>query len=186
METVNTITQNLERSVETLIRHFDKNAEREGLQNTPARYVKFLGEFLSPPEFNFTTFDAEGYDEMIIQTNIPFYSLCEHHLVPFFGVGHIAYIPNRKIVGLSKLARVLDKFSRSFQNQERITQLTAEFLQENLLPQGVAVVLTAQHLCMAMRGVKKHDTWTTTSKMLGAFYFKQEARQEFLQLIKNS
>lgn len=183
METQPATTQALEHSVKTILSAFD-DPEREGLKDTPRRYVKFLEEFLTPPEFKFSTFEKENYDQMVIQTNIPFFSLCEHHLAPFFGVGHIAYIPEKKIVGLSKLARVLEKFARRFQNQERITQQTADYLQEQLQAKGVAVVLKAQHLCMAMRGVKKHDTWTYTSAMLGAFYFKQEARNEFLQLIR--
>jgi len=123
-------------------------------------------------------------DEMILQTNIPFYSLCEHHIAPFFGVAHVAYIPNGKIVGLSKLARTVDFYSRRLQNQERITQQIADRIQKELSPVGVAVVLKAQHLCMAMRGVKKHDTWTTTSKMNGVFRTDLNCRQEFLNLIK--
>lgn len=143
-----------------------------------------MKEFLEPKEFNFTTFDAEGSDEMIVQTNIPFYSLCEHHTAPFFGVAHVAYIPKGKIVGLSKLARSVDMFANRFQNQERITSQIAEKIQNELNPIGVAVVLKAQHLCMCMRGVKKHDTWTITSKMLGAFKSDLNARNEFLNLIK--
>lgn len=165
-----------------VIQYFD-NGNREGLKETPQRYIKFLKEFLSPPEFNFTTFDGEGTDEMIVQTNIPFYSLCEHHLAPFFGVGHIAYVPNGKIVGLSKLARTLEFYARRFQNQERITTQVAERLQKELDAKGVAVVLKAQHLCMAMRGVKKHDVWTTTSKMVGIFKDDLNARNEFMHLI---
>lgn len=157
--------------------------EREGLRDTPKRYVKFLEEFLSPPPFKFTVFDAEGYNQMIIQSNIPFYSLCEHHLAPFFGHGAIAYIPSTKIVGLSKLARVLDKFARRFQNQERVTKQVAEFLTSELNPLGCAVLLKAQHLCMSMRGVQKHDTWTTTSELTGVFLEDQSCKNEFLQLI---
>lgn len=185
METQRSATQDLEGAVRTLLSHFDTDHDREGLQDTPRRYVNFLTEFLNPSEFKFTTFDAEGYDEMIIQTNIPFYSLCEHHLAPFFGVGHIAYIPKDKIVGLSKLARVLDKFSRRFQNQERVTTQVAEFLVEQLNPAGVAVTLRAQHLCMSMRGVQKHSTWTVTSKVYGVFKENLSTRQEFLTLIEN-
>lgn len=176
--------QQLEDAVKTILQNYD-NVEREGLQDTPKRYIKFLDEFLTPPKFNFTTFDAEGTDEMIIQTNIPFYSLCEHHLAPFFGVGHIAYIPNKKIVGLSKLARTLDLYSRRFQNQERITTQIAERLMTELEPVGVGVVLKAQHLCMSMRGVKKHDTYTTTSKMTGIFKEDGRCRNEFIKFISN-
>lgn len=167
-----------------ILEQLGEDVSREGLIETPKRYVKFMREFLEPKEFNFTTFDAEGTDEMIMQTNIPFYSLCEHHTAPFFGVAHIAYIPEKKIVGLSKLARTVDLYANRFQNQERITTQIAERLQKELSPLGVAVSLKAQHLCMCMRGVKKHDTWTITSKMLGAFKDDEKARNEFLNLIK--
>lgn len=167
-----------------ILEYLGEDPNREGLRDTPKRYIKFLKEFLKPKEFNFTTFDAEGTDEMIIQTNIPFYSLCEHHIAPFFGVANVAYIPNGKIVGLSKLARTVDLYANRFQNQERITTQIAERLQKELQPKGVAVTLKAQHLCMCMRGVKKHDTWTHTSKMIGAFKQDQKARNEFLSLIK--
>jgi len=173
----------LEKNVYNILKEFD-NPEREGLKETPKRYIKFLREFLTSKEFNFTSFNAEGADEMIIQTNIPFYSLCEHHIAPFFGVAHVAYIPNDKIVGLSKLARVVDLYANKLQNQERITTQIAERLMKELNPQGVAVSMKAQHLCMCMRGVKKHDTWTTTSKMVGAFKDDMNCRQEFLNLIK--
>lgn len=167
-----------------ILEQLGENVSREGLIETPKRYIKFMREFLEPKDFNFTTFDAEGTDEMIFQTNIPFYSLCEHHTAPFFGVAHIAYIPDKKIVGLSKLARTVDLYANRFQNQERITTQIAERLQKELSPLGVAVSLKAQHLCMCMRGVKKHDTWTITSKMLGAFKEDDKARNEFLNLIK--
>ena len=176
-------TRSPEDSVKNILGSFD-DPTREGLLETPKRYVKFLREFTSPPEFKFTVFDAEGYNQMIIQTEIPFYSLCEHHLAPFFGHGSIAYIPNGKIVGLSKLARVLDKFARRLQNQERITKQIAEFLMRELQPQGVAVLLKAQHLCMAMRGVEKPGTMTTTSEMTGVFLNDQSCKNEFLQLIR--
>lgn len=173
----------IEDNILRVIQYFD-NANREGLKETPKRYIKFLKEFLSPPEFNFTTFDAEGTDEMIVQTNISFHSLCEHHLAPFFGTGHIAYIPNGKIVGLSKLARCLEYYSRNFQNQERITTQVAERLMKELDAKGVAVVLEAQHMCMSMRGVRKSGAITTTSKMIGIFKDDLNARNEFLNLIK--
>lgn len=173
----------IEDHVRRILQFFD-DPNREGLRDTPKRYIKFLKEFLNTPDFNFTAFDAEGTDEMIIQTNIPFYSLCEHHLAPFFGHAHVAYIPNDKIVGLSKLARTVDLYAHNFQNQERITTQIAERLMKELDAKGVAVVLTAQHMCMSMRGVQKHDTWTTTSKMVGYFKDDHKARQEFLDLIK--
>jgi len=166
-----------------ILKYLGEDIKREGLKETPKRYIKFMREFLEPKAFNFTTFDAEGTDEMIIQTNIPFYSICEHHTAPFFGVGSIAYIPQDKIVGLSKLARTLDFYANKFQNQERITTQVAERLMSELSPRGVAVSLKAQHLCMCMRGVKKHDTWTITNKLLGVFKDVDKTRNEFLNHI---
>lgn len=167
-----------------ILKHFGEDPEREGLVDTPKRYIKFLTEFLKPKEFNFTTFDAEGTDEMIIQTNIPFYSLCEHHIAPFFGVANVAYIPKDKLVGLSKLARTVDLYANRFQNQERVTFQVANRLQKELDPLGVAVSLKAQHLCMSMRGARKHDTWTITTKLLGVFHENESAKKEFLSFIK--
>jgi len=167
-----------------ILKHLGENTSREGLIETPKRYIKFMREFLEPNEFNFTSFDAEGTDEMIIQTNIPFYSLCEHHTAPFFGFASVAYIPNKRIVGLSKLARTVDLYANRFQNQERITTQIAERIQKELNPKGVAVTLKAQHLCMCMRGVKKHDTWTVTNKLIGIFKDEGKARNEYLNIIK--
>lgn len=166
-----------------ILKLLGEDVKREGLIDTPKRYVKFMREFLSPPEFQFTTFDGEDTDEMIIQTNIPFYSLCEHHTAPFFGTATVAYIPNGKILGLSKLSRVVDLYANRFQNQERITTQVADRLTTELNPKGVAVSLKAQHLCMCMRGVKKHDTWTITTKLTGIFK-EGEARNEFLRFIQ--
>lgn len=167
-----------------ILKALGENTDREGLKETPKRYIKFMREFLEPKEFNFTSFDAEGTDEMILQTNIPFYSICEHHTAPFFGYANVAYIPNDKIVGLSKLARTVDLYANRFQNQERITSQIAERIQKELNPKGVAVSLKAQHLCMCMRGVKKHDTWTQTTKLIGVFKEDEKARNEFLNFIK--
>jgi GTP cyclohydrolase IA len=189
MEAISTTTQVMEYPVNSIEWHFQQvlkmlgeDIEREGMNLTPARYVKFMKEFLSKKDFTFTVFDSEGLDEMIIQKNIPFYSLCEHHTAPFFGSVAIAYIPNGKIVGLSKLARTVDLYANGFQNQERITTQIADRLQSELNPKGVAVSIKAQHLCMAMRGVKKHDTWTITNKLIGVFK-EQSARDEFFKLI---
>lgn len=159
------------------------NWDDENNQDTPNRVSKYYEDWLSPPEVKYTTFPAEGMDEMILVDSIPFFSLCAHHHLPFFGVGHVAYIPNERIVGLSKIPRTLEFYSRRFQNQERITFQVADKLNEVLKPKGVAVVLQARHMCMEMRGVRKHDTWTTTSKLLGVFN-EGEARNEFLKLIK--
>ncbi len=186
METERANAQNLELAVKSIIENFDQNATREGLRDTPRRYLKFLEEFTRPAAFELTEFDGEGYDQMLIQKNIQFYSMCEHHLAPFFGVASIAYIPNGRIVGLSKLARTVEKFACGFQNQERITKQIAAYLTEKLNPLGVGVVLKAQHLCMAMRGVKKLNVDTITSEMLGVFREKPEARAEFLQLINSN
>jgi GTP cyclohydrolase I len=170
--------------VKSILTLLGEDTQREGLQNTPLRYAKALTEIVNPKPFEFTTFDSEGTDEMVIVTGIPFYSLCEHHLLPFYGVGHIAYIPTDKIIGLSKLPRTLDLYASGFQNQERITKQVALRLQTELNPKGVAVTLQATHLCMCMRGVKKHDTQTTTSKMLGVFKENSNCRNEYLNLIR--
>lgn len=170
-------------AMRTVLKAIDKNPGRDGLADTPLRYIKFMHEFTAPVEFELSQFDGEQYGGMVVQSNIPFYSLCEHHMAPFFGTATIAYVPNGKIVGLSKLARTLDKFARQLQNQERITKQVAEYLNEKLSPKGVAVVISAQHMCMSMRGVQKHDTWTTTAEMLGVF--KQEATRNELYSIIN-
>tara|TARA_R110002020_G_scaffold212120_1_gene418549 strand:+ start:8268 stop:9092 length:825 start_codon:yes stop_codon:yes gene_type:complete len=169
-----------------ILQYLGEDPTREGLLETPKRYIKFLKEFLEPKEFNFTSFDSEGADEMIVQTNIPFYSLCEHHIAPFFGIANVAYIPSEKIVGLSKLARTVDLYANRLQNQERITTQIAERIQKELNPLGVAVNLKAQHLCMNMRGVKKHNTWTATSKMIGIFKNDNKARTEFFNIINGT
>ena len=180
----NDTEETVEDNVRRLLQYFGEDSNREGLKETPKRFIKFFKEFLNPPKWNCTTFEGEGYDEMIVQTNIPFHSLCEHHIAPFFGTGTIAYIPNKRIVGLSKLARTLETYARRLQNQERITMQVAEFLWNELEPKGVAVQLTAKHMCMEMRGVKKHDTHTTTTKLMGIFKEDGSARQEFLNSIK--
>lgn len=169
-----------------LLRHMDNDPGREGLRDTPARYQRFVKEFFEDRPFDFTVFENEGYDEMVIQTNIAFYSLCEHHLLPFFGYGAIAYIPDKKIVGLSKLARTLTHFSRRLQTQERITTQVAELLQDKLHPKGIGVVLTARHLCMEMRGIEKPGTQTTTSCLKGSFKANSSTRSEFLQIIQSN
>lgn len=173
-----------EEIVKQLLSELGEDVSREGLKDTPARVLKFYKEFLNPAPFNFTTFDSESYDEMIIQKNIPFFSLCEHHLAPFFGTATVAYIPSKRIVGLSKLARTVEWYSRRLQNQERVTSQIAERLQKELKPKGVAVTLQARHFCMEMRGVKTHDVATVTTKLLGIFKENPEAKSEFLELSK--
>jgi len=165
-----------------LLEHLDDQPDREGLRATPQRYSRFLEEFLTPQPFTPTVFDNEGYDEMIIQSKIPFYSICEHHLVPFFGYGTIAYIPDKKIIGLSKLARILDHAAHRLQNQERITTQVVEFLTEAVNPKGAGVILQARHLCMEMRGIKKPGAITTTSALRGNFKHDPRTRAEFIRL----
>ncbi|HVW99762.1 MAG TPA: GTP cyclohydrolase I FolE [Candidatus Babeliaceae bacterium] len=178
------ITINEEVAVERILRVLGEGDEREGIADTPKRFINFMEQFCNPEPFNFTTFDSEGHDEIVIVKDIQFYSLCEHHLAPFFGTAAIAYIPNGKIVGLSKMPRVLEMFARRLQNQERITNQVAEYLMEHLNPKGVAVVLNARHMCMEMRGIKKPGANTITSAMRGVFKENLNTRQEFLNLIK--
>ncbi len=168
-------------AVRVILATFD-DPRREGLESTPSRHAKFLEEFLAPSAFDVTTFTNEGNGDgssMVMQSGITFYSLCEHHLVPFFGTGAIAYIPGERIVGLSKLARTLDHFARRYQNQERITEQVADFLEEQLKPRGVAVMLRARHLCVEMRGIRKPGTETTTTIFRGELDLP-DRRTEFL------
>ncbi len=166
-----------------------EDPKREGLLKTPER-VKRSFEFLTegykqdPVKLIKDAVFTDKYDEMVLVKDIPFYSLCEHHLLPFYGHAHVAYIPDGKIVGISKIARMVDLFARRLQVQERLTQQIAETIQEILKPKGVGVVISAQHLCMQMRGVQKHDTKIVTSAMLGGFRNKQATREEFINLIK--
>jgi len=176
----------LDEIIAELLPFLDKQPDREGLQKTPTRYQRFVKEFFEDRPFKLTTFANEGYDEMVIQTNIAFYSLCEHHLLPFFGYGAIAYVPDKRILGLSKLARTLDHFSRRLQTQERLTTQVSEFLQEQLRPKGVGVVLTARHLCMEMRGIEKPGAQTTTSCLKGSFKRNPSTRGEFLQIVQSN
>lgn len=176
--------EELKEKVRDIMRAIGEDPNREGLKETPKRYIKALWDMTHPEEFNLTTFDSEGMNQMIVQNNIPFYSLCEHHIISFFGTGTIAYIPNGKIVGLSKLARTLEWFARGLQNQERITNNVADYLFEKLQPLGVGVYLKAKHMCMEQRGVKKHDTWTSTTALRGYFLTNSGVKEEFINYIK--
>ncbi|TAL15349.1 GTP cyclohydrolase I FolE [Patescibacteria group bacterium] len=176
--------RDIQKNIRAIIEALDDDPDREGLLDTPRRYEAFLEEFLSPDEFKPTVFTNEGYSEMIVERNITFYSMCEHHLLPFFGTATVAYIPGDKIIGLSKLARTVDHFSRRLQNQERVTTQIADFLQKELSPKGVGVVLNARHLCMEMRGIKKPGAITTTSCVYGLFRSNDATRSEFLSLAR--
>ncbi len=166
-----------------------ENPAREGLLRTPLRVSKSLryltqGYAVDVNEILNNAIFKEPYDEMVIVKDIEIFSLCEHHLLPFYGKAHVAYIPNGKIIGLSKLPRIVEVFSKRLQVQERLTTQIANCLMEALNPKGVAVVIEALHLCMAMRGVKKSDAYTVTSAMLGAFRRDARSRSEFLSLIR--
>lgn len=167
-----------------------EDPQREGLKETPKRVVKAWGEWFKgygqDPADVLKVFEdgAEGYREMVLLTNIPVYSHCEHHITPFVGVAHVAYIPDGKIVGLSKLARVVEIFSRRLQVQERLTNQIADALEQSLKPQGVAVVIQAKHFCMATRGVKMPNVDTHTSAMRGAFFDNAATRAEFMSLVR--
>ena len=180
----------LEEAVRNILELVGENPEREGLLRTPYRVAKAWGTLTSGYQqevkalLNGAVF-TEKYDEMVIVKDIDFFSLCEHHLLPFYGKVHIAYIPNGKIVGLSKIPRVVEAFSRRLQVQERLTQQIAETLYSTLEPDGVAVVIEARHLCMMMRGVEKQNSVATTSAMLGSFREDERTRNEFLKLIIN-
>jgi GTP cyclohydrolase I len=177
-----------QRLVHDLLIELGEDPDREGLRKTPARVIRAL-EFLTEgygkdaDELFNDAFFQEDYDEMVVVRDIEFYSLCEHHLLPFFGKAHVAYIPDRRIVGLSKIPRLVDLFARRLQVQERMTKEIADTMMEKLNPRGVAVVIEARHLCMVMRGVEKQHSLMTTSHMLGAFRDAQSTRMEFMNLI---
>jgi GTP cyclohydrolase IA len=159
-----------------------EDPSREGLLQTPHRVAAMYQELFLREPFSFTTFASEGMSEMIVQSNIPMNSLCEHHMLPFMGTAAVAYIPNGKLVGLSKLARAVKYCSSGLQNQERITMAIADMLEKNLQPQGVGVVIRARHLCMELRGICAPNVWSTTSCMRGALLEQPSARAEFLEL----
>ncbi|XP_062257445.1 GTP cyclohydrolase 1-like [Platichthys flesus] len=182
-----TKTSCIEKAYCTILSELGENTDREGLLRTPLRaakamqfftkgYKETIQDILNDAIFN------EDHDEVVVVRDIDFFSLCEHHLVPFFGKCHIAYLPNKKVVGLSKLARVVEIFSRRLQVQERLTKQIASAIQEALEPAGVAVVMEAAHMCMVMRGVQKMNAKTITSVMLGRFQTDAESREEFLSL----
>jgi len=155
----------------------------ESVRDTPRRIARMYDELLTPRPFNPTTFPNDGgYDELVVATGIPFHSLCEHHLLPFVGVAHVGYLPGERIIGLSKLARVVELFARSLQVQERLTTQVAGWLDDHLQPKGVGVVIEAEHFCMSLRGVQKPGARTVTSALHGTVRDDSRTRQEFLAL----
>lgn len=180
--------QEIAKLAQGLIKEIGEDPNREGLIDTPDRvarsYKKLFGGYSQNPADIMTSFDGEDYDEMIICKDIDFYSTCEHHMQPFFGKVHIGYIPNKKIVGLSKLPRLVEVFARRLQNQERLTMQIAQALTELISPEGVGVVIEGQHLCMMSRGVEKQNATMTTSYNTGSFRKELNTRSEFLRLIK--
>jgi len=179
----------MENLIRELLQKLGEDPQREGLIKTPARVKESL-EFLTegyhqdPKALIENSVYSDKHEEMVLVRDIPIYSLCEHHLLPFFGKAHVGYIPNEKIVGISKIARMVDLFARRLQVQERLTNQIANTLMDALKPKGVAVVIDAEHLCMQMRGVQKRGTSIVTSAMLGAFRKRPETRAEFMNLIK--
>lgn len=178
----------IEIAVRTLLDAFGEDVSREGLERTPERVARMYDELLAGYRvdpynlINDALFDVE-YDQMVVVRDIDFYSLCEHHLLPFIGRAHVAYLPSSKVVGLSKIPRIVDLFARRLQVQERMTTQIADFLEAAIHPHGVAVVIEGLHLCAAMRGVKKANARMVTSALRGTFHSNQTSRQEFLSLI---
>ena len=183
-------TDPIEPHVEALLKELGEEPGREGLARTPHRVAKSLRYltrgYAQDPQtiLNDATYEV-GYDEMVIVKGIDVYSLCEHHILPFFGRAHVAYIPNGRVVGLSKIPRLVDMFSRRLQVQERLTMQIAEMLEEVLRPKGVAVVVEAVHLCMIMRGVSQQNAFAITSSLRGEFQEDSKTRAEFMELIRH-
>jgi len=183
------ITAILSDNYRTIIQNLGEDISREGLEKTPERVAKAMqflthGYGLDPLEILKSALFTENHKQMIIVKDIEVYSMCEHHMLPFFGKAHVAYIPNGKIVGLSKIPRIVDAFARRMQVQERLTDQIKDCIQEALNPLGVAVVIEAQHMCMQMRGIQKQNSVTTTSSFTGTFE-KDKTRKEFISLISN-
>lgn len=189
MEYKSEVTDKIASVYEGIIEQLGEDPKREGLLKTPERVAKALqfltnGYDLDPAEILRSALFQEEYSEMVIVKDIDVYSLCEHHMLPFFGKAHIAYIPNGQIVGLSKIPRLVDAFSRRLQVQERLTIEIRDCIQETLQPQGVAVVLECAHMCMQMRGVQKQNSYTTSSAFTGLFLTNDSTRKEFINLIQ--
>lgn len=176
-----------EQIIKNMIKNIGDNPEREGLIDTPKRVIKSWSELYSgynkkPEDILKTTFSKEDYNEMVILKNIEFYSMCEHHILPFYGIVNIGYIPNKKIVGISKLARLVEVYCRRLQIQERLTTQIADIINKIVEPIGVIVVVKAKHLCMLSRGIKQHNTEMITSALRGIFEKDEKTRTEFMRL----
>jgi GTP cyclohydrolase I len=184
----NNETDSIKDNITRIFQYIGENPNREGLLETPERVVKSWSQLYSGYNQNskdiIKLFDADGHDEMILLKNIELYSMCEHHLLPFIGKAHVAYIPDKKIIGISKLARIVEMYSRRVQIQERICSQVTDLLMDELKPKGAACIIEAQHLCMQMRGVQKQNSVMTTSSLKGIFLKKQEVRKELMDLIK--
>ena len=183
------ITETLSQNYKSIIENLGEDVNREGLEKTPERVAKAMqflthGYGLDPLEILTSALFSEDHQQMIVVKDIEVYSMCEHHMLPFFGKAHVAYIPNGKIVGLSKIPRIVDAYARRMQVQERLTDQIKDCIQEALNPLGVAVVIEAQHMCMQMRGIQKQNSVTTTSSFTGAFE-KDKTRKEFISLVAN-
>jgi len=178
-----------EHTVKTQLEYIGENPNREGLLETPRRIVKSWAEIYSgygkDPKDILTVFSSDGYDQIVLLDNIEMYSMCEHHLLPFFGVAHVAYIPGEKVIGISKLARLVDMYARRAQIQERIGDQVTTALMEILKPRAAACVIEATHMCMRMRGVGKQNSVMVTSSMKGLFSSNASAKEELMQLIRN-
>jgi GTP cyclohydrolase I len=174
-----------ELAAEALLRALGADVTGESLRDTPGRVARAFAELLTPEPFTLTTFPNDArYDELVVARSIPFHSLCEHHLLPFAGVAHVGYLPDARIVGLSKLARVVEHTARGLQVQERLTKHVSDWLQREWQPKGVGVVIEAEHLCMSLRGVQKAGTRTVTSALHGLIRDDARTRQEFLELTR--
>lgn len=186
MEIIITMSKDIKHSIKEIIKYLGDNPEREGLKETPDRvirsYERLYGGYKQDPKEILKTFTEGACDEMVMLTDIEFYSTCEHHMLPFYGKVHIGYIPNNKVVGVSKLARLVEIYSRRLQIQERMTSQIADSLMEHLSPKGVIVICEAKHLCMVSRGVEKQNSIMKTSAIRGVFG-KPEVRAEFIQLL---
>jgi GTP cyclohydrolase IA len=172
-----------ERAAYDLLRAIGADVESPDLLQTPRRVAASFAELVTPAEFDATLFHSEGYDELVLVRDIPFQTLCMHHLLPFLGQAHVAYLPGDNIIGISKLARVVEAFARDLQLQERMTVQIADWLEEELSPRGVGVVLSAEHLCMTIRGVRKPGARTVTSALRGSLRDDARTRQEFFSLV---